>query len=363
MLGVTAFLVGVAVWPWFIGFATTPRWAVLAVAVPLMCLDLRVRMTRGHALGLAFLGWATLSLAWSISTADAINELWKWLLLAGAFCVGAETEDLQGFWRGVGIAVAVSAAVVAAQLAGYSFVPQMAPPAGLFGNRIFLAEFAALALVGTVNRSWLALPAVFVLGTATSVGALFGVAAVASVWLWRRSQLAALIVPAVIVTTIVAASPRPAVETGFARHLASAAVRTALWLDVAAQIVPLGHGVGSYYVAEAQSSPRQQALDLREAHAHSDPLELLFEFGLGCLPLAGLLVWALGAPVHRECLVLVVFIASSLVGFPLHNPATAFVAAVVAGHLCGARHRIRATVAHGRAHGRFGPAASLVSPV
>lgn len=362
-LPLTAFLVGVAVWPWFIGFATTPRWAVLSVAVPLMCVGLRVRPTVGHVLGAVFLAWAAIGLAWSPNLPDALNELWKWLLLAGAFCIGAETEDLAGFWKAVGLAVAVSAAVVAVQLAGTSFVPQMAPPSGLFGNRIFLAEFAALALIGLAGRSWLALPAALVLGAATSIGALAGVSAAAMAWLWGKSRLTAMAAPVAIVGLAMAVSPRPAIESGFARHMESAAVRLALWTDVATQLGPLGHGVGSYYVAEAQASPRQQALNTRETHAHNDPIEVAFEFGAPALFLAALLWCALGAPVRRERLVLVAFLVEGLFGFPLHNPATAFVAAVVAGHLCGVGSRLRVPVAVGREDGGERVANPYVFPV
>lgn len=362
-LPLTAFLVGVAVWPWFIGFATTPRWAVLSVMVPLMCISLRVRLTAGHLYGMAFLAWAALSLAWSINTPDAVGELWKWLLLAGAFCAGAEADDLAGFWRAIGAAVAVSAVVVAGQLGGYSFVPQMAPPSGLFGNRIFLAELAALAMVGLIGRSWLALPAAFVLAMATSVGALAGVATVACAWLWRRSRVAALAAPVLLIGAALAVSPRPAVETGFARHMESAAVRAGLWADVATQITPLGHGVGSYYVAEAAESPHQQALNLREMHAHNDALEVAFELGAPSLFLAALVWCALGAPVRRERLVLVAFLVEGLFGFPLHNPATAFVAAVVAGHLCGVGNRLRLPVARRREDGGRRASAVLVSPL
>jgi hypothetical protein len=363
MLNATAFLVGVVVWPWFIGFATTPRWAVLSVAVPLMCVNLRVRPTVGHVFGGAFLAWTTLSLAWSINFADGVNELWKWMLLAGAFCVGAETDDLAGFWRGVGLAVAVCAAVVVAQLLGYSFVPQMAPPAGLFGNRIFLAELAALALIGLAGRSWLALPAVFVLAVATSFGAALGVGTAAAAWMWRRSRLAALALPPLILAVVVAVSPRPSVESGVERHMVSAAVRTALWLDVVTLVTPLGHGVGSYYAAEAAASPRQQAMNVREAHAHDDPLELVFEFGAPAALLACVVWAALGAAPFRERLALVAFLAEGLVGFPLHNPATAFVAAVVAGHLCGCGSRLREPFARRREAGSRRAAATFVSPV
>jgi O-antigen ligase len=362
-LHLTAFLVGVAVWPWFIGFATTPRWAVLSVMIPLMCMGLRLRWTVGHVYAVAFLGWAALSLAWTPNLADGLNELWKWLLLACAFCIGAETDDLTGFWRGVGLAVAVSAAVVAAQLADYSFVPQMAPPSGLFGNRIFLAEFAALALVGLIGRSWLAWPAIFVVAVATSLGAAAGMAVVACAWLWRRSRIAAVALPIVGLAALVVVSPRPAVESGFSRHMESAAVRAALWMDVATQITPFGHGVGSYYVAEAQASPRQMALNLRETHAHNDPLELAFEFGVPAIFLVAAVWCALGGADRRNRLVLVAFLVEGCFGFPLHNPATAFVAAVVAGHLCGAGARLRVPVTGQREDGSRRAAAPLVSPI
>lgn len=340
LLGLLGFGVAVAIWPSIPALGTAPRWALLSVAVPALCVSVRMRMTPAHWLGLAFLAYAAASFAWSPVLPDALDGAWRWLVLAGAFALGSECEDLAWFYQGILVGVEVSAIVVAVDLLGVPLVYEIAPPAGLFVNRNFLAEFAALALVGTFGARSFAPGPLFVLGATQSLGAMLGAASAALCWLWRHSKGVAVLV-AVLVTIAAGALT-------LHRHLGSGHVRLAIWFDTAEQLTLLGHGVGSYHAAEAEHSPRQQALGLRELHAHNDLLEAVFEFGLGFLLLAGVLAYALAAPLLRSKLVLVAFLVESSFGFPLHNAATGFVAAVVAGHLCGAGHRLRRSLA-GRA--------------
>ena len=335
-LGLVAFILSVLVWPPIPAFATAPRWALLSIAVPAMISVLSIGMTAAHWVGLAFLGYAAISLLWTPVLIDGIAGLWQMALLAGAFCIGAEARSLDWFYRGLALGVGVSAVIALFQNQGMSPVFETATPGGLFANRNFLAETAAMVFAGTIGTPLLAIGAVIALACTQSLGALGGASLAFVLWLLRRSIVLGLLLGAIGVAGLVALLPQ---------HGTGAAHRQALMNDAYDGLTLFGNGVGSYHVASAAHSDHQQAIGSREFHVHSDALELVFEYGI----VSGLLFIIVGmgfaAGQEREQLVLAAFLFEGLVGFPVFMPTTGFIAAVVAGHLCAGRHPLRAGVA------------------
>lgn len=345
----SAFLVTTAYLPAIAGFAVTPRWAVLALMLPLLLCFTRINLTIGHLYGIAFLLYATASSAWTTVPLDALDELAKLLILATAFCLGSETEDIDHVYLWFAAGICVSAAVASAQFAGLQpveVIHGLTGRSGLFGNKNFLGEAAALALVGALpllgdrpKDPWrwvLYLGCAVALALANCRGAWLGLALAGIVWLWPRHRLAA-------VAAVVAALIVLRVALGISVN-GSSYQRLAIWLDAWDGLTLWGRGAGQLYATLPEHGPRLISQLTRTAHAHSDILEAIYDYGIGAIILLAIFAFALAGPHQpkdeRSRLVLVAFIGAGLVGFPLHQPATAFLAALVAGHLCGQRRRL-----------------------
>lgn len=329
-----------AYWPGISGGATALRWAL--VLVPLMALWwLRVRVTLAHGLGAAFVGWSLLTLAWSEVPTDGLDAAWKLIGIAGAFCFGSCIRDLRGFWTGAAIGLAVCGVIAALQLAGLVKMPQAEFPAGLFVNRAFMAEAACLVFVALVaSRRFvlaaLTLPALLL---PFARGALLGVAATAVASTWQRSRGAA--VGLLLLVGLAAAASWQA-------HLGSADARLQVWRDSISATTVTGHSLGSFF-AVYPTVQTSDAMGPRYRHAHNEPITLLFETGILGLALAIAFCASMIGPLNEHRLVLIAFGAIAMVGFPLANPATAIVGALVAGHVTRDRRELRDQIAHSRA--------------
>jgi hypothetical protein len=340
-----AFALAVAFVPWFTNAATAPRWALLSVGVPLLVSifpPYRVveKIDMATALGLAFLAYAAASLAWTPDPYQGTWLLWQWLLLAGAFTLGSRLSCLRPVVVGAGLGLAISGAIAVAQALGWQSIPQNNAPAGLFVNRNYLAEAAVLALVGAVGFRlwWLAAALVPAIVLPTARGAAVALAGVGAAWLWTRSRLAA----ALLIAGMAAALPLT-----YSAHNASIGQRVDLWKSTVAGLTWTGSGVGSFYARFPSHAPDWPLLEHRPAHAHSDPLELVYEFGIGAVPIGALLVLLMWGPLTPARAMLLAFLIEGAFGFPLRWPVTAFLAALAAGHLC----RDRGSDCGGAAHG------------
>ena len=349
-LGTLAFLVSVAFWPGAPSFAELPKWATFGVGVAVLSCFTRIRPTPAHWWLLAVLLYAAASITWSVVPWDGLGGLCKLTFLAAAFCLGAEQEDLTPVYVGAGMGIAVSAVVATLQWRGYPVAEQVIGPAGLYGNKNFMGEAAALAMVALALspvRTWWLLPtAAFALWLSGSRGGVAGVAVAGISWLARRAPVTAFAV-AVIGAVAVADLAR----TANVWRLTAIGERTVIWADTLDGMTWFGRGIGSFYTAMPEHGPRLSlVLHERTMHAHSDILELVFELGVGACGFAALLALALACPRERERLVLAAFVVAGLTGFPLYEPSTALLAAIVAGYLCGLGHRLRHAVVCGGTH-------------
>lgn len=290
----------------------------------------KIRITIGHCLGAAFFAAAALSLIWSVSKIDSANFLFLMLGLACVFCAAAEAESLEPVWIALGAGAAINVVVGIAQLGHPDLLPSTGI-SGLFFQQDFLGGFTAIVLVGLVlgikNKSdfvWLliGLDALALL-LSHSRGAWLAAAlplffATARAFLPARALVAFL--GAILIAVLLIGIDY------FWLHDRNASVIARLgqwdWVTQNLRLFGWGFGtLGSIFSFE---------------HADNDFLELAFDLGLLSLFFWALVAYAIRIKPNASSFVLTAILINALTSAPFHNPATAFIAAVVLGHLCGA---------------------------
>ena len=306
--------------------AVTPRWAALSLLIPLLWLfkDMRPGGTQ-VVLWLALLGYGVLLPMPDPYTGT--NALWL-LMLGAGFAWLMQEGDFRRFMIGLGCGAIVNAAVTVAQVYGWAGLPQTYVPGGLFMNKNPNGEFAALLLVGFVGwRLWWLVPAPLItLVLSGSKASMLGVAA-AAVFLSRAWLLAGAAI------IVLAGTAYPMFEGHFS-HLVE---RTVVWRDLMGNLTLYGNGLGSY-MARAPVFEGTTYI-----YAHNDWLQLVFELGIGVLPLVALIILAFrfeGCRVEKA--VLVTFAVEACFGFPSHFPVTLLVACGGLGAVLESRARLRA---------------------
>lgn len=431
-------------YPGIAGAATTPRWALLAVALPVVLLfyeriprwagrALPGLLERGaahlgntrreyreaaslpgpcgfsliHLIGVLYLTWSAISLSWTPNRLDGIGELIKLVILAQAFVLGSRLERLHTVLSGMALGLLVSCAVLILQLAYPDLVLHTTTHSGLFINSGSLAEISALVIIGLLYESrfgkvsaegdtkadvsssagksaadhygnwrgwshwwrglvdganwhwrnaslWLAICLLPCVVLPQSRGAWLALIAAFTVWLWSKSKLSALALMALAVISFTYS-----LHINF--HISSVIQRWGMWSDAASGLTLLGHGIGSFWTDYA---PLSNTLDIfleRPEHLHNDWLEIIFEQGVvGAAVCCTVVVVCYRVSPTKA--ILAGFAAEALVGFPLHVPCTAFIAALCLGHAARNGADIRDLLHDGRAklcqctRGRFTPA-------
>ncbi len=351
MLPLAAFLAAVLYWDGFVLASNTPRFLVLSVLIPLMAANAGVRWTNAHTLCALWMMALAVSLFWTIAFYDGLDMLWMFLLWGGAFYVGSGTRDLEPAHLAFSAGVAISGFVAAIQLGGDPLVLMTSPPAGLFVNKNFMAEAAVMAIAGLICcRSplrWVLMPAVIAAwALPLAKGPLVAGIAVVGVMVLFRSRLRWTM------AAVCGIALAGALIVGFSTDLvirlynpASLSNRWIIYKPLIEGLTWFGHGVGSF---EAVFPGLMEADGLRPFlrspdRAHNDVLSLAHDIGVLIALPAALMLHALrnrmkwGSELDIAFLPLAAFAACGLVGFPLYNPATGFLAALCLGHLCRAR--------------------------
>lgn len=342
-LGIVAFLVSVAYWPWMPSAIIYPRWTAAGVCLFAILLFTTVRPTLPHILGAAFLAWCALTSLWAPSGLDSAGALLHWGALAAAFCVAAETEDDQfrWVWVGLGLGAFANAAIGIFQVFGHQIFDiagvSKNVATGLFGNKNFLANFGALAFLGCLFglrlSKWtapLVVASLLCLMMPASRGALMGTLMALMIIGWRfagfgwRSFFVAGCIPVLGILVV-----DMFVVPG--RFMSSAAPRLEILDWALSNLLLFGWGIGNH----GTIFPFE--------HSNFDLLEIAFETGLPGVILAVAFVASLLVKSSRtaEWSVLVAFLFIGLVTFPLAQPAPAVIAAMVAGRLARDYHRVR----------------------
>lgn len=325
LLELTCFILPLSALPGLLSAATVPRWAVLAVFVPMMLWSVDVSKVPGKFLLLWIFSFAAISLLWVEVPLDGQAGLWQLALLLATFCIGTAAGKIERALVLMALSVAVTLPLVLLQLLGYDGIPQVAPPGGLFLNKNVLAETAAALLIPVLwyKRWWLAAALVLILIAAREKAAYVGLGLAVVVWAWNRHPRSA---------RALALSGLPVL--GYFATTTSATARFDIWMDTLAGMTWLGHGVGSFYTAFPAAASHMDILTVRPEHAHNEILHFAFEMGAGAL-FVGLLAFRTLLGRHElEKLMLLCILGEGIFAFPLHMPTTAFLAALVAGRLC-----------------------------
>lgn len=340
-MSLLAFLAAALYWPTVTAAATTPKWAMLSIAVPLLFL-LKEPKIRGELLPLGlFLLWSAVTLTWG-PLYDGVAQWWQFAVVAGLVALEADYRKVV-FWFGVG--VSISGVLAIPQYFGWNFIEQAIPPAGLFMNKNFLAEAGLMALVGAVAfRHWLLIPPLIcAVILPASLGAFVTAAILALCWVWRKSKR--LAIAGVFAGVLLGAIVYP--------HLDKTAfdARAALYLNTIGMIAdkPFGHGIGSYWAAypfyhDALTETPEVIYRayVRPEKAHNDFLTVFAETGIPGVFLLGWFLLNVFKRAEKSGWVLLAFLGLGLFNFPLFNPATAFLAAVTCGHILNSRNHLRA---------------------
>lgn len=327
--------------PGWAGAATSPRWIVVGVGSWLLLFFAdRIVVTGAHVLGLVFVGWCVLTLAWSADIDSGVGALFQFVALAGAFALASTLTSLRPVFAGAATGLAVSSAIVIAQWCGWpsELLASYHLPAALFVNANYMGETAALVIVGCVGyRLWtgaiVSAPALLLSGAR---GAMLAVAIAGVAWCWSRWMVVAR--GAVIVVAILGVSALIAGHGG-----KSIDQRFAIWSDTARSITWTGYGLGAFWSAFPKQSTATDLSKDRPERAHNEVLDLAFETGLIGAFLLGLFALSMVGPLNAERFVLIAFAAIAMLAFPLHMPATAFLGTVCAGHLARRDERVRIT--------------------
>lgn len=323
------FAVSAAYWPGMLAGSFVPRWAVVALGIPLVSrLDLRSVPKEALALLGVMLALCAVSLGRSPWIEAGIGDFIFVVILSLAFVAGAALDSLDDVMTGAVLGFIPSALLAPAQLLGWHPLLEINPPGGLFYSSEVMGEYAALlAIWALLSRRWwlAALPVTALVLTASRVGCLAVVLALlvyAPVPRLARAGGAVALLAALPLVLF-------GLKFGAADHTFH---RFVLWGTAVLAFTPLGNGLGWGSAAFPF-----------EEFVHSDALQAMAEIGIGG---GGLLLIPVLAFVGKrgsraERAVFVVACIEVVVSFPLHFPASGFVAAVVAGYLVGLGPRVR----------------------
>lgn len=331
--------VSCAYWPGMLSGAVVPRWSVIAVGVPLLfAFDLRRLPPAIPWLLGALMAAALFSLRQSPDPRAGLLEAFFLGLLCLTMIGASQLESADDLMGGVSWGLGLSSIIAVLQWLGVGLqgITAIDVPAGLFFNSEVLGELSALVFVWALLRPrWWAAAFAFVplVLCETRVGWMAAAAAIA--WTFRpakRWQTGLIVIGLGLLGAALL------VALGIPKF-GSAGQRLVIWGATVMAFTWTGNGLGWF-----------QAAHPFEDFAHSDVLQAICE--IGPMAIVGLVIagWALyrkgGHRAERAC-----FIAACLeacVSFPLHMPATGFVAASMAGVLLGAGHRLRLGEHHGR---------------
>lgn len=336
------FVLAAAFWPAFAEPGNSAKWLAASVLIPWLLVHApRVRVGLDEALGLAFLAFGIVSLAWTPSIYDTLNAVWQWLLLAGAFLLG-KSHGARGAMIGFAAGVSLSGCLAAMELVG-AIAPMAASirPGGLIGMKNYMAEAGLMATVAAMAyRAWWAVPgSLLAFALPVSRAAFASAGLVALVWAWRRVPVAFWLLVlsfAVVAIAFVLTPDSMAWDTLWQR--------LELWRQTVNGLTLFGYGLGSYWAAfpgfQVDAPPIIYGFNGMPAQAHNDALQLASEMGIAAV-LVLVLAWRAAVVQTVERWAFLAFLCLGLAAFPLFNPATGLMGAVLAGALSRARSDLR----------------------
>lgn len=273
-----------------------------------------------HAAGVAFLLYAGASLSWSLDPQYGLALLAS---LTVGFFIGRELPRIDVVWFFFILAL-IANAVFSVAMHAYAYGSS---PYGLFGNPNYLGCGFALAIAACLAyRRWvLFIPAGFAgLAYTQSRTAIVAAGATCIVALPRWWKLAGVLGAAVCLLVAWRYRGGSAGESMWQRM--------GIWQDTVNHLTIFGTGFGSFADAYKAWPVKTNMTLMLTNHAYNDFLEMIFELGIGAIPLWIMLILSFerAAP---ERLILGTFLILSLTYFPLYIPVIGHLAALTLGHL------------------------------
>lgn len=319
MFGIGA-IVSLCYVPGLTGAYIATQWPVLAVLLP-FALWRSGPFTTLHLCMLAFIAYASVGLFYSPVTQAGVFGLWLVVITGLCLWFGTTLESPRQLYAGLALGAGVSSFVAVLQYFGFTYVPWVSgPPAGIYVNSVQQGTVLALLIVALVSeRMWLwVLPLLPGFALAQSRGAWLILFAGLAACSFRRRPL--LTVTAVLaVVTVYVVSPISA----------SDAERLFIWRSAWDNLTWFGWGPGSFYTVLLSNNGVSFYLE----YAHSDALQLVFEFGIGALFVFAIFVYVLRQSSAREWPVVVAFVTAGCYSMPLYMPIAAFLAFVAVGRI------------------------------
>ena len=316
----------VCFWAGYTGANIPTQWIVLS-AVLACGLWLRAQVTAAHWFIAIFVLYAVLSIIWSAGQKDSVEGVWKIIICAEAFWLGSAAPSLRRLWIGLAIGLLLSWPIILAQIGGQSpvyFSPSPNPLAvpGLLFNTTVLGATAALVIVGLIESDLWALSGALMplLWIAHSKGA----------WV----ALAAALICKYIHWALSAALVLTAGVAFFLTYGTSDLERIEIWHAAYQGLTIFGRGASSF----GNVMLAHPTYFLKPEFVHNDSLQLLFEYGVGAIPLFLAVGWTLTRHRAENWPVFICFIVLGIFWFPLFSPIPAFIGCIVAGNL--ARRRV-----------------------
>ena len=303
-------------------------WIVLSLTLPWFFLR-PLRLGVAHYLGLAFLGYATLSLLWAPVWQQGIWDLWQLAILAACFCLGSSRDNQRPLYLGLALGLSVNTALAVGQQFGWQPVHHNSSdiPAGFFFNNDMLGESAALVSIAlySIRLYWpiiLTLPSVFLSGGRAAI------LSIVVVILHRRLD-------AIPNRTKCPPCHRDLNHClwHYNHNTNAFHERIALWEDTASGLTPFGHGAGSFFMLYPKYALRTDTMSTRPEDPHNDYLGLAFQYGLGATLVFAILGISLVSSGPSR-LVLLAFGLIAFVSFPIRIPIEGLVGMVALGWLC-----------------------------
>jgi len=327
-MAVLAFCVGTAYWPGIFSGSSMPKWWAMAIGLAIIPWGFRSLDPVIAACAASGVLIAALSLLITPHLYGGILQLIFMVLLCGMAVGAAALRDVGPVIAALSWGVSISVAASVLQYFGWQIVPH-AGLAGFYLNSEVLAEIAAplfiwafwsqrWALSGIMATAVLLCQsriAVFVIGC----GLLFG---------WRAPRAVKL----TCVAALMAAGITAVLFIGAEKYL-TGMTRVMYWGAAMLSIVPGGRGLAWW--AAAHPFPMEEFV-------HSDVLQSMLELGLGSVFFLAIPVMVLrrsGGLAERAAYIGVC--AEAVFSFPMHLPATGFLAAVLTGYLARRRAGVR----------------------
>ena len=323
------FGVTIAYIPGIVGAAISTGWLFLFISCPILFLWCDFKL----GWGFAFICYAALSLLWTETFTLSIFNFLQYSILGIIFIIGQNIKDLKPIFKGIALGVGLSSIAAIFQYFGYHEIATLNnSSAGLFINPNIYSELSALLLIGLlVLNLWYWIPVTLTgLILVHSRTALLALAVGLFLWGWRLNKYLALGLSILILALGI---------IFYWDHFSFTSIseRFNIWKDTIAGFDLFGNGVGSYEIVFPKYATHINTELGRPRYAHNDLLNIIYEFGLGCI---FLILMFKNIKLKNEIVILFTAFAISMFNYAMHIPATAFITFLVAGYLSDNFHTV-----------------------